>query len=131
MGQLKPISKADKRMSDFSITIDKSDRICLNANLRKELGLIDKVSMYLFYDEDGRRIGISKQCEDESILPFTFDSRGYTSARGFLSWCEYDTTDGAIRLIFDGMESDTYVFRETGRLHNAFKQAKNGDLERC
>lgn len=131
MGALKPISKIDKRMSDFSITIDKSDRICLNANLRHELDLKGKDCLYLFYDEIDRRIGVSKQCDDESIVPFTFDARGYTSARGFLSWCEYNAKDGAIRLIFDGMEGETYVFREAGRKINVFKQAKNGDLERC
>ncbi|MNN98736.1 hypothetical protein D3C81_2182000 [compost metagenome] len=74
-------------MSDFSITIDKSDRICLGANLRKELGIAGKESLYLFYDEAERRIGVSKQCEDSEVTPFNFDNRGYTPAKGFLSWC--------------------------------------------
>lgn len=132
MGALKPISRIDKRMNDLSITIDKSDRICLNANLQRELRLTGKDDLYLFYDESERRIGISKSCEDENVQPFTFDKKGYTSqAKGFLSWCEYDTSNGAIRLIFDGMEGDVYVFRETGRKHVALKQAKNGDLQRA
>lgn len=127
---LKPISKLDKRMSDFFITIDKSDRICLNASLRQELGLTGKVCLYLYHDEKERRIGISKKCDDSSVVPFTFDNRGYTQARGFLSWCEYDTKNGAIRLIFDGMEDDIYVFREPGRKHVALKADPNGNLER-
>lgn len=130
MGALKPISKFDKRMSDLAITIDKNDRISLNTNLRKELGLTGKDTLYLFYDEGERRIGVSKQCEDPEIIPFTFDARGYTPARGFLSWCEFDKSNGAIKLIFDGMEGDVYAFREPGRKHVTLKQAKNGNLER-
>lgn len=127
---LKPISNLDKRMSDFFITIDKSDRICLNSNLRKELGHAGKDRFYLFYDEKDRRIGISKCCDDTSVVPFTFDNRGYTQARGFLSWCEYDNKNSAIRLIFDGMEGEIYVFREPGRKHIAFKADRNGNLDR-
>lgn len=127
---LKPISKLDKRMSDFFITIDKSDRICLNASLRQELGQSGGDCLYLFYDENDRRIGISKSCNDSNIIPFTFDNRGYTQAGGFLSWCEYDSKNGAIRLIFDGMDGDIYVFREPGRKHIALKADRNGNLER-
>ncbi|MNP51482.1 hypothetical protein D3C76_1458040 [compost metagenome] len=86
--------------------------------------------MYLFYDEKDRKIGISKHCNDPEIIPFTFDDRGYTQAKGFLSWCEYDTKEGAIRLIFDGMEGVIYVFRELGRKHVVLKADANGNLER-
>lgn len=130
MGALKPISRIDKRMSDFFITIDKLNRICLNANLREDLGLSGKDNLYLYYDEESRRIGVSKSCKDKDVIPFTFDVRGYTQARGFLRSCEYENSNGAIRLIFDGMEGDVYVFRERGRKHVALKQAINGDLQR-
>ena len=130
MGALKPISSKDKRMSDFFITLDKSDRICLNASLREELELTGNDLLYLFYDERERRIGVSKHCDDTSVEPFKFDKKGYTGAKGFLSWCEYDKPDGSIRLIFDGMEGDVYVFREPGRKNVSLRQDRNGNLDR-
>jgi|GEM_PF-6787978 len=131
MGALKPISRIDKRMDDLFITIDKSNRICLNANLQKELGLLGNDELYLFYDESDRRLGISKTCDDASVVPFTFDLRGYCSqAKSFLTWCGISTENGSMRMLFEGMEDNVYVFRTPGRTKNSFKQAKNGDLER-
>ncbi|OZB90086.1 hypothetical protein [Paenibacillus sp. XY044] len=94
MGALKPISRIDKRMDDLFITIDKSNRICLNANLQKELALKGgNDELYLFYDEAERRLGISKSCPDKSVVPFTFDTRGYCSqAKSFLTWCGIATS---------------------------------------
>jgi hypothetical protein len=128
MGKFKPVSRIDERMSDISITIDKEKRICLNANFKRKLGIEKKGTLYLFYDEEDQRIGVSKQCKDSSVQPFNFDDRGYTSARGFLSWCEFNVEQGAIKLIFDGMEGEIYGFRIPGRKSMTLQQEKNGNL---
>ncbi|MEK4185635.1 MULTISPECIES: hypothetical protein [Paenibacillus] len=130
MGKFKPVSRVDERMSDMAISIDKEKRILLNANFKRKLGIEKRGSLYLFYDEDEQRIGVSKECEDDNVQPFNFDERGYTSARGFLSWCEFNVENGSIKLIFDGMEGNVYGFRIPGRKSLTLQQEKNGNLER-
>ncbi|QDY81910.1 hypothetical protein FQU75_00040 [Paenibacillus polymyxa] len=130
MGKLKPISKTDKRMLDISITLDNQGRISLNSDFRKEINMTGKESLYVFYDEDGQRIGIAKQCDAEDIEPHSFDGRGYCQAKAFLSWCGFNFKDGAIRMLFEGMEDGIYVFAVPGRRHVELKLGKNGDLER-
>lgn len=130
MGKLKPISKTDKRMSDISITLDKQGRICLSAAFRKELKLEDKAPLFVFHDDEYGRIGIAQKCDEEGVEPHIFDSRGYCQAKAFLSWCGFNYKDGAIRMLFEGMEDGIYVFAEPGRRHVELKQGKNGDLER-
>jgi len=131
MGALKPISRIDKRMDDLFITIDKQQRICLNSRLQKDLGLTGNDELFLFYDESSRRLGISKICDDQSVVPFNFDVRGYCSqAKSFLKVnCLADENE-SVRMLYEGTEDGVYVFRAPGRTRNTFKQARNGDLER-
>lgn len=131
MKGFKAISSDDKSMEDLSITIDKQGRLCLNAGMRRELEAEDnKVSLYLFFDQRGRRIGLSKKSDDRNVQPFNFDNRGYCSrAKSFLLRNEFDYKSGAIQLIFDEHIDGGYAFREKGSNYT-LRQEKNGNLER-
>ena len=130
MGFLQPISKTDGRNIGFSITADKMKRICLNSALMADLEAQEKTELYLFWDDEYRRIGLSKTCPDSKVIPFTFDNRGYSPAKEFIQYCQIDTSEKGVKFFYEGMEGNTYVFGQTGRRPNTFKQQKNGDLER-
>lgn len=132
MGKFKAISKSFERMSDFTITLDKQQRVCLNTSLRRELDHQSGQEYYLFYDETEGRIGLSKYCgEEEEIEPYRFDERGYASASGFIRQTDFNTANGFIQFIFDGIEGDIYAFRLPGRKSVSLKQEKNGNLQRA
>ncbi|UVI31188.1 hypothetical protein [Paenibacillus spongiae] len=130
MGFLQPFSKTDGRTVGFGITADKMKRVCLSASLMRELGVQDKTDLYLYWDSEYRRIGISKTCTDKNVVPFSFDNRGYTPAKDFIKYCEIDTSEKAVNFYYEGMEGDIYIFGQTGRRIQSFKQQRNGDLER-
>jgi hypothetical protein len=131
MGKLKPFSKFEGNGVGLSITADKSNRICLNVGLRKVLGIEDnKVDVYVYFDEEDRRIGISKTCNDSNIVPFTFDNRGYAPGKEFWKKCEVDTRETPTIFYYEGMEDDVYVFGTVGRRRTSMRMEKNGNLER-
>jgi len=130
MGILQPISKTDGRNVGFSITVDKMKRVCLNAAMMAEIGINEKMDLYLYWDAEDRRIGVSKACQDTKVQPFKFDNRGYTSAKEFIHYCEIDVRDKGVKFLYECMEGDVYVFGQTGRRVSSFKQQRNGALER-
>jgi hypothetical protein len=132
MGALQPFSKFDGRTVGLAITADKMNRLCLTVGLQKLLGgNSSKYDLYIFFDQEDRRIGISQLCKDKNIVPFTFDNRGYTPAKGFLKMCEIDTRESGKTFYYEGMEGDVYVFSEVGRKKTTLRMERNGNLERA
>ncbi|NJJ38575.1 hypothetical protein [Paenibacillus apii] len=130
MGKFKVISRTFEHMSDYAITIEKQQRVCLNAAFARELDHKQGNEYFLYYDDEDQRIGISKTAE-ANAEPYRFDDRGNASARGFIRQTDFKTEDGSIKFIFDGKEGDIYAFRLPGRKHVTLKQDKNGNLEKC
>ena len=129
----KPISSEQKGVKGFlAMTIDKSGRIGLNSGLRQELGFKGKTKLFIYFDERERKIGISKECSDSTIVPFNFDARGCcNSAKSFLKQNEFEFQNGAIQLLFEGVEDGIYGFRIKGQRPQVdLKQEKNGNITR-
>ncbi|MEC0211850.1 hypothetical protein P4H70_23185 [Paenibacillus ehimensis] len=130
MGILKPISKYDKRTKGMYITADRQERITLSTELQKELDHTTGMALYLYFDEEDRRIGISKSGSAEHV-PYTFDKRGYSKVPDFLERCGIDTSEQSIKFIYEGTEKGIMVFRQVGiRRPQVFQAEKNGNLER-
>lgn len=126
-----PISKYDQRLKGLSITADKQERLALSAELKKYLNHNSGDSYYLYFDEELRTIGISKESLIKDHIPHPFDARGYTSAKHFLRRCGIDTTTDPVKFIFEGIEKNILAFRQVGfRRGYSFKSDKNGNLER-
>jgi hypothetical protein len=130
MGFLQPISKEDGRTEGLSITVDKYDRVCLSADLKRQLGYQDKINLHLFWDPEYRRIGVSTSCTDQNIVPYPFDKKGYSTARSFIRRCQI-VNEEAVKFHYEGMEGNIYVFSQSGRRNNSFQMQKNGDLVRA
>jgi hypothetical protein len=100
----------------LSVTVDRQGRLCLSAELRRELECLDKHGQfYVSYDKVNKRIGIAKPSVVRltDIRPYNFDMRGYTYARRFLSDNEIPH-DTAYNYEYDGKENGWLAFRLVG-----------------
>ncbi|PYI57041.1 hypothetical protein [Paenibacillus flagellatus] len=130
MGALLPISKTDKRSKGLAVTADKHGRLCLSAELQKEFELVGKDDLYLYFDEQDRRIGIGRSPAGSEHTPYRFDKRGYTYAEDFLDRCGIDSSEQSIKFVYEGTERGVLVFRQLGiKRPKSFKQDRNGNLE--
>ena len=130
MGRLQPISKRDNRKKGISLTIGVDGRMYLSSGLKELLEHTGKQSYFLFYDAIDDRIGVSKIQPDPNVEPFTFNANGEGSVVCFVEDCEIQIPGKPITYLYEGKESDIYVFYRKGRHHLSFKQEKNGNLER-
>jgi hypothetical protein len=130
MGAFKPISKIDKRSGGLSITADSYDRLCLSKELQKELNATDRTEIYLFFDEEDRRIGLTLKAVPDHV-PYVFDKRGTVKATDFMERCGIDTSEQPIKFLYDGAEKGLMAFRQAGvKRPTRFKADKNGNLEK-
>lgn len=123
----------DFRSVGMSITADKQDRLCFSKELQKELQLNKNIPFYLFFDETERRIGISLEPSSEEHVPYFLqdEKRGTTNAADFMRQCGIDTSEQAIKFLYEGKEKGIMSFRQVGiRKPQTFKQEKNGNLLR-
>lgn len=105
-----------RRSTRMIISIDKNKRLYLNLALQKELGCVKiPIHLYVGYDKVNKRIGIAKpdvvRLTDKE--PLRFDSRGYTSARGFIEKHQLPH-DKTYHYVFDGREDSWLSFRLFG-----------------
>jgi hypothetical protein len=129
MGFFKPISRIDKRLGGLSITADKYERLCLSKELQKELQFVNGIELYLFFDDEERRIGITVQKQSDQT-PYIFDKKAYATASDFMERCGIDTSEQPIKFLYEGTEKGILAFRQVGiRKPQTFKAEKNGNLE--
>jgi hypothetical protein len=124
-----PISKVNGRDSGKVVTADKFNRLCLSKELQKHFGPVEPLSLYLYFDHEDRRIGLSSKPADGAHIPFDFDKRGYCKASDFLEKCGIDISEQSIKFHYQGHEKDILVFQQVGiRRPRTLVQERNGNL---
>jgi hypothetical protein len=129
------IPYSNERGAQLALTVDKLGRIQLSAELRRKLDCHNKeINLYLFFDPDGRKIGIAKDYPGKNIKTFKFDqSRGYTIALNFLNDNDIEYRTGAVRYQYERTENGILSFaasRQYAGNKQLFRQEKNGNLEK-
>lgn len=125
----KPVSSNVVATNDFALTLYKN-RIAMNAKMREELGIRDGGDIYIYFDEESKRIGVSKICGDPNVVPFRFDKRGYAPATQFVKSYRIRISEKSSPYLFEGIEGDIYAFRSTGRIDIKVNVSTDGTVER-
>ncbi|GIP38596.1 hypothetical protein J31TS4_18760 [Paenibacillus sp. J31TS4] len=121
--------------AQVALTVDKMGRIQLSAGLRRKLGCEnEEIELILFFEQETRRIGITKEYPGK-IKPFRFDAdRGYSSVEKFLKENDIEYREGSVRYFYDGTYGGVMAFKAAQEykepVKTSLRQEKNGNLER-
>lgn len=112
----------------------KGGRIQLNVCLCRKLGCEQKeISLFLFFDQDTRRIGIARNYV--AGKPFKFDKKAYADATNFLDDNDIEYREGPVRYFYECTKDDMMIFNATreynGEECTTLRAEKNGNLQRC